>query len=128
MCCARPTPSEKVLCRLRMPARTEHKIEGLTLRIHGPMGVVPLLLNPNIPLIHTVQVVGRPQIRTTPPVQLRRVVLDPAKHRGVVDPYPALPQKLFNVVVAQRLAQMPLHGAKDDVALKVEPFEQEDHS
>jgi hypothetical protein len=92
------------------------------------MEVVPLLLNPDIPLIHTVQVIGRPQIRRMPPVQLRRIALDPTKHRGVVDPYPALPQKLFHVVVAQRLAQMPLHGAKDDVALKVAPFEQEDHS
>jgi hypothetical protein len=50
--------------------------------------------------------------------------LAPAKHRGVVDPHTAFPQKLFHVMVAQRLVQIPPHGAEDTVGLKVAPFEQ----
>jgi hypothetical protein len=37
----------------------------------------------------------------------------------------ALAHQCFNIAIAQRIAQILLHGAEDDIGLKVLPFEQE---
>jgi Transposase len=75
-------------------------------------------------LIPAVRVGGRPQRRPTPLVQLWCIALAPAQHRGGVDPPTACPQKLFHVVVAQRIAHILSHRTAADVGLNMAPWEQ----
>jgi hypothetical protein len=86
--------------------------------------VVPLLFNFDVRCIDAGRIVGRTQKGLAPSVQIWRIALDPAKHRGMVDPLTAFPHELFHVAVAQRVAQIPSHGTEDHVGLKVAPFEQ----
>jgi hypothetical protein len=57
-------------------------------------------------------------------VELRGIPLDPPKHRGVIDGDAAFPQQLFDITVAQGIAEIPPHGADDDLRSKVTPFEE----
>jgi hypothetical protein len=116
--------AKKALSRLRIARGTQHEIQRGTCGINGAVEVVPVLFDLDVGFIHAIGIVRDFELRPTPLVQLRRIALDPAKHRGVVDPHAAFPHELFHVAVAQGLAQIPPHGTEDDVSFKVAPFEQ----
>jgi hypothetical protein len=116
--------AEKAFCRLGIPARTQPKIARLALSIHGPIAVVPLLCNPDGRLINAVGIVGEVQVRSTPLSQFWSLGPDPATHRRMVDPHATFPQGCFHVAIAQRLTQIPPHGAEDNGGFNVAPFAQ----
>jgi hypothetical protein len=94
-----------------------------TRRIDSALEVMPRLVDLDVRLIHAGRIVGRTPRRSTAFVQLWRIALDPSEYRGVVDPPTAFPQKRFHVAVAQRVAQIPPHGAEDGVGVKMAPCE-----
>jgi hypothetical protein len=49
--------------------------------------------------------------------------LDPAIDRGVIDVQTPFKHHLFQVAVAERIAQIPAHTQHNDVSFKVAPFE-----
>jgi VanZ like family len=61
---------------------------------------------------------------STPLIEFWSVVLDPTKHRRMIDPHAAFAHKLFHIAVAQRVAQIPPHSTEDAVSLQVAPFEE----
>jgi hypothetical protein len=115
---------EGMLSRIRIARGTQHEIQRGARGIDGAVEVVPLLLDFDVGFIHAIGIVRDFELRPTPLVQLWRVALDPAKHRGVVDLHTPFLQELFHIAIAQRVAQVPAHGSEDDVGFKVAPFEQ----
>jgi hypothetical protein len=60
---------------------------------------------------------------SAPFVQFRRITLDPAVDRRVIDVQSSLGHHLFEIPIAERIAQVPTHAQKNDVGLEVTPFE-----
>tara|TARA_R100000750_G_scaffold49855_1_gene34748 strand:+ start:1429 stop:1815 length:387 start_codon:yes stop_codon:yes gene_type:complete len=50
--------------------------------------------------------------------QLRTELLNPSEHRGSINRDAALCQKVHDILVGQRVAQIPPHRAKDDLTRK----------
>src|SRR5262245_37455758 len=63
-------------------------------------------------------------MRSTPLVEFRGIVLDPAKHGCLIDGDASCPQKFFDITIAQGIAEVPTHRAEDDVDFKVAPYAQ----
>jgi hypothetical protein len=116
--------SEHVFGGAGIMAGTQHEVQQGPRGIDGAVEVVPVLYDLAGGFIPAVRVGGRPQRRPTPLVQLWRIALAPAQHRGGVDPPTACPQKLFHVVVAQRIAHTLSHRTAADVGLNMAPWEQ----
>jgi hypothetical protein len=115
--------AEKLRGGLGILCSTQHELDGVPLGIDRTVQVVPLLLDLDIGLIHAVGVIGRFELWPAAFVELRSIPLDPMKYRRMINRDPAFPQEFFHVARAQRIAEIPPHGAEDDVGLKVAPFE-----
>ena len=46
-----------------------------------------------------------------------------SKYGRMIDGDASFPHELFDIAIAQGVAQIPPHGTEDDVGLKVAPFE-----
>lgn len=58
-------------------------------------------------------------------IELGGKPLDPTPDGGVIERHPALGQQIPDVSVGQAVAQIPPHGAHDNLRLKMPPFEDE---
>ena len=65
-----------------------------------------------------------PDLTTKPLIQNGRIVLDPAPYGDVVHQQAAFHHHLFQVAVAERVAQVPSNAQDDDHVLEVSPSEQ----
>ena len=65
-----------------------------------------------------------PDLTTKPLIQNGRIVLDPAPYGDVVHQQAAFHHHLFQVAVAERVAQIPPNAQDDDHVLEVSPSEQ----
>src|SRR5712671_5236917 len=65
-----------------------------------------------------------PDLTTKPLIQNGRIVLDPAPYGDVVHQQAAFHHYLFQVAVAERVAQIPPNAQDDDHVLEVSPSEQ----
>jgi hypothetical protein len=63
-------------------------------------------------------------MRATPLVELRRVVLHPPKHGGVIDGDASFPHQFFDIPVTQGITEIPPHATHDELTRKVTPFEE----
>ncbi len=55
--------------------------------------------------------------------QLGRIVLDPAIDRGMIHVQTPFEHHLFEIAIAQCVAQIPSHAQKNEIGLEVTPFE-----
>jgi len=85
---------------------TQPEVQRGPRRIDGAVERIPALLDLDRGLIDPVRIGSRPQIWPASRIQLRRVALDPAKHRGVVDPHALFPQECFHIARAQGIAEV----------------------
>ena len=65
----------------------------------------------------------RLQMETTAPVKFRRVPLDPAVHRGMIDMQSPFQHDFFEISVTERVAYIPTDAQKDAISLQMTPFE-----
>jgi hypothetical protein len=63
------------------------------------------------------------QMRTTAPIKLRRIGLDPTRDRGVIHTQSPFQHDFFEISVAERIAQIPANAQQKNVGLEVAPFE-----
>jgi hypothetical protein len=116
--------AETACGRLGILARTQQHIARLALSIHGPLAVVPRLVDPAGRLRNVGGLGGVVPGRSTPLIQFWSRGLAPAKPRRMVDPHAPCPPACVHVASAQRLTQRPPHGAEDHVGCHVAPCAQ----
>jgi len=76
---------EKALSRVGIARVTQHEIQRGTGGVHRPVEITPVLVDPDVRLIHTRRIVGGFQVRSVPLIHLWRIALHPAEHGGVID-------------------------------------------
>lgn len=77
----------------------------------------------DVRLVHPPGVVGGFEVGSAALLQFWCVVLDPAIDRGVIDLQPSFEHNLFQIAVAERIAQVPAHTQQNDVGLEMTPLE-----
>jgi len=102
----------------------QQKIDCVAGRINGSVQVSPLTPDPDIRFIDPPGSVWMPHLTTKPLIQNGRIVLDPAPYGDVVHQQAAFHHHLFQVAVAERVAQIPPNAQDDDHVLEVPPSEQ----
>jgi hypothetical protein len=81
------------------------KGDGLARGINCAVEIIPLLLDCDVRVINAIRVIGLGEMGATALVECRRIPLDPSKHCGVIDGDPAFPQQLFDITIAQGIAE-----------------------
>ena len=94
-------PGEKALSRCYVAFGREKEVDRRTARIHGPVQVHPLALNPDLGLIHPPTVIGRSEPRAQLALNFRGVTLHPSPDRDLIDRNPAFGQEFLDVAVGQ---------------------------
>jgi hypothetical protein len=102
----------------------QHEVQRGPRRVDGPVERMPLLLDLDVRFIHAVRIVGRSQRGPAAFLQFRGIALHPAKHGRMIDGDASFTQEFFDITVAEGIAEVPPHRAKDDLSFKVTPFEQ----
>lgn len=115
--------SEEARRGLRIALGAKQKVDGLPSRVHRPVQVLPTTFDLDVGFVDAVGIMGGVQVRPATLPELGSVVLHPTLDRGVFDNDATLAHHLFQVPIAQRLAQVPAHTQEDDLAFEVPPFE-----
>src|SRR5437868_4023592 len=74
---------------------------------------------PNVGLIHPPGFVGRLQMRSSPLLKFRCIVLNPSPDRRMVDLQAALDQQLLDITIGKGVAKVPSNGTKNDLGCEV---------
>ena len=80
-------------------------------------------MHANIGLIDTPGFVGWLEMTAQPLFQFGTVALDPAPDRRVVGLQAAFGEQLFDIAERERVPQIPAHGAKNQLRLRLSPLE-----
>jgi hypothetical protein len=94
----------------------------MSLGIDSPVEVRSLLLDFDVGLIDPVRIIRSCEIGSAAFIELRRIALDPAEHRRMIDVEASLQQEFFHVMVAQGIPEIPSHPTHNDLRSKVAPF------
>jgi hypothetical protein len=105
---------QKAACRLGVPAVGQHEIDQASLLVDDPEQVFSLATHPDVGLVR------RPiaLVPADPLLELRRVALDPAVERHVVDGDAAFAHHFLKVPVADAVAAVPADAEQDDLGRK----------
>jgi len=114
---------EKGLGRLRIPPRGEAEVDHLAVCVDGAPEVAPLAADADVGLIDMPVHAGPAQMLLGAPGQFWTELLDPAIHRRAINRDVALCQKIDDILIRQRLSQIPPHRTKNDVTRKAMVFE-----
>lgn len=109
---------QKGLCRLRIPSCGKTEVDHLPVRIDGTPQVAPLAADADIGFIDMPVDAGSAQVFLGPFCDLRTKLLNPAIHGRPVNGDPALCEQVNDILIGQRVAQIPPYRAKDDLARK----------
>jgi len=109
--------------RFRIPPRSQSEIDHLTICINGAPKVAPFASGADVGFIDVPVDTCPAQVLFGSLGLLRREFLDPANDRRSVDRDPSLFQKVCDILIGQRIAQISPHGTKDDFTLKPVVFE-----
>lgn len=102
----------------RVPPRGEAEINHLTVRINGPPKISPFAADTDVGFIHVPVDAGPAQVLLRSLRDLWPKLLNPAIHGGAINVDPALREQIHDILIGQRVAQIPPHRAKDYVARK----------
>ena len=91
--------------------------------IDGSVEVAPTTLDTNAGLIDTPGPVGWFEMTAQPLLQFGTVALDPAPDCRVVRFQAALAEQLFDIAQRERVPKVPVHGAKNQLGLRLPPLE-----
>ena len=109
---------EKGFGRLRISARGEAKIDHLAVGIDGTPEVAPLSADTDIGFIDMPVDACAAQMLLGALGQFWAELLDPAIHRRAINNDVALCQKIDDILVRQRISQIPPDGTENDITRK----------
>jgi hypothetical protein len=115
--------AEATRSRVGFTRGAQPAVQGGTSGVDGPVQVVPRLVALAVRLIHAGRLMGRPQIRPTPLVELWRLAWAPAQHRGRVHEQPPCPRACFPIPVPQGLASLPTDAEQEHVTFTMLPLD-----
>ena len=87
----------------------QHEVNRLAGRIDGSVEIVPAIFDLDVGLVDAVRIDRRSQMRPISLLQLRCVTLDSSIDRRVIDAETPLLHHLFQIPIAERIAQIPAH-------------------
>jgi len=114
---------EKGFRGFRISPRGEAEVDHLTVRVNRAPEVAPLATNTDIGLIHMLVDACAAQVPLGSLRQFRAEFLNPTIHGRPIDYDAALLQKIDDILVGQRITQVPAHRAEDDVLRETMVFE-----
>jgi hypothetical protein len=115
---------EKALSRCCIAFSREKEVDCRTAGVHRPVQVHPFAFHPHVRLVHPPRVVGRLEVPAQAPLQFRSIPLDPSPDGDVIHREHTLGQKLRDVAVRKREAQIPADRQENDLRFKLAPLEQ----
>jgi hypothetical protein len=102
----------------------EKEVNRRTAGVHRPVQVHPFSFHPHPRLVHPPRVVRRLEVPAQAPLQFRSIPLDPSPDGDVIYREPTLGQKLLDVAVRKREAQISADRQENDLRFKLAPLEQ----
>lgn len=114
---------EKGLGSFRVPSCGEAKVDHLTIRIDGAPLVSQFAADPSVGFIHMPNKAGAVQMFLCSLGEFGYKLLNPPIHGRPIDSDPALCEQIDQVLVGQRVAQVPPHCAQNDITWKAIVFE-----
>ena len=115
--------AEQAFGRRGVAQRRQQEVRGGTYGINGPIEATPTPLDPNIRFIDPPGLVGRLELTAQPLFQFRTVTLNPTPDRRAIRLKPALGEQLFHIAQRRRIAQVPTHGAQNQLRRRLPPLE-----
>lgn len=109
---------EKGLGSFRIPPCGEAEIDHLTVCMDRPPQVTPLASNADVSLISMPVDAGPAQMLLGSFGQFWAELLNPAIHGRPINTDHPLGQQIHNVLIGQRVTQIPPHRTKDELARK----------
>jgi len=111
------------LGRIGRTKRREEEIDRRSRRIDGSIEVEPAAFDPDVSLIHPPGFVGRLQMRSSPLLEFRCIVLNLSPDRRMVDLHPAFNQQLLDITIRKGVSKIPADGTQNDLGSEVPPLE-----
>src|SRR5260370_1356786 len=99
------------LGRIGRTKRREEEIDRRPRRIDASKEVEPAAFDPDVSLTHPPGFVGRLQMRSSPLLEFRCIVLNPSPDRRMVDLHPAFNQQLLDITIRKGVAKVPAGNA-----------------
>src|SRR5207253_2386613 len=114
---------QQCLGRSGRTKRREEEIDRRSRRVDSSIEVKPTAFYPNVGLIHAPGFVGRLQMRSSPLLEFRCIVLNPTPDRRMVDLQASFDQQLLDITIRKGVAKVPANGTKNDLGCEVPPLE-----
>ncbi len=111
---------------LGIPRRTQEKLQGVPLRVNGPVEIHPGFADFDVRLVDFPGVGEGFHMRSASFVQFRGIALDPAIDGGMIHLQSPFQHHFLEVAIAERIAQVPTDTQENDLGFKVTPFERTD--
>jgi hypothetical protein len=124
MVCSAERFGQEAPGRGRVLLGREKEVEGGARRIHRPIQVAPLALDPDAGFVHPPTDVGRFEPRAQTSFHFRGVTLHPRPDRDVIGVQAPLGEQLLHVTVGKRETQVPADRKQDHLGFKLAPLEQ----
>ena len=102
----------------------QHKLDRVAVGIYCSREVEPFSLDLDVCLVHTPGIVSLPEFGSAALLQNGGVMLNPAVYSSMIDTEAAFDHHLFQVTVAQGVAEIPANAQQDERCLKVAIFEE----
>ncbi|EMU36734.1 hypothetical protein ABNIH22_19426, partial [Acinetobacter baumannii ABNIH22] len=101
------------------------KIDSAAPAVDGPVQIRPAAIDLHVGFIHVPRAkIGRvTPVPAQPFFHFRRITLNPAVNRGVIDIHSAFSQHLLQLTVTDAVFAVPAYGPQNDVTLKMPAFE-----
>src|SRR5262249_32510654 len=93
-------------------------------RIDRPIQVRPPACDPDVGLVDAPGAIGAANLPTNPLIQHRRIALDPAPDRDMIDGHTPLRYDLLQVAIGEGISQVPPNAKENDHVFKMPPAEQ----
>lgn len=116
-------PAQEGFGSLCIPPRSQSEVHHLTICIDCPPQIPPLTANTDVGLVGVPIDAGSAQMFLRSLGQFRAEFLHPAVHGRPINRDVALRQKINDVLIGQRIAQVSTHGAKNESTREAMMFE-----
>lgn len=117
--------TQKPVCSFAVTTGGEIKIDSAAPAVDGPVQIRPAAIDLHVGFIHVPRAkIGRvTPVPAQPFFHFRRITLNPAVNRGVIDIHSAFSQHLLQLTVTDAVFAVPAYGPQNDVTLKMPAFE-----
>jgi hypothetical protein len=113
---------EETLGRLGIARWTQEKLQRVPLGIDRPVEIRPRSFDLDVGFVNASGVIGGFEMRLRALLQFGGIVLHPAIDGCLFHRESPFPHHLFEVAVAQRVAQVPPHAQHNDLGFEMAPL------